>query len=158
MQTNIEETFEINAPVDEVWAFLMDPNRVAPCMPGAELEEIEDERTFLGSIRLKVGFVSVGYQIRAQFTEVDPENHTARLEAQGREAVDGGGGGAAKGTMYSRSKALPNGGTEVTVEVTMDVSGRMMEFGRGMFRSVSRQLIKKFVACAKQKLESPSSA
>ena len=152
MQTNIEETFEIQAPVDEVWAFLMDPQQVAACMPGAELDAIEDEQTFVGTIKLKVGFVGVGYKIRVRFTEVDAQSHTARLEAQGKETVEGG--GIAKGTMVSRSKALPDGGTEVTVEVAMEISGRMMEYGKGMFRSVSRQLTKKFVACAKEKLES----
>ena len=151
MQTKIEETFEIGAPVEAVWAFLMDPRQVVECMPGAVLEEIEDERTFHGSIKLKVGFVGVSYKMRVRFTEIDAVTHTARLEAEGQEGIKGG--GTAKGTMSSSSRALPDGGTEVTVGVEMDITGRMIEFGKGMIRSVSRQITKKFVRCAKEKLE-----
>ena len=155
MHADIEERFEIRAPLDAVWGFLMDPHRVAACMPGATLEEVEDARTFRGTIRLKVGFVSVGYRVRARFTEVDPDSHSATLEAEGEESA---GGGTVKGTLRSRSRALPDGVTEVTAEVSMELSGRMMEFGRGMFRSLSRQLTRKFAACAREHLEPPPEA
>ena len=151
MQTSVEETFEIEAPVASVWDFLMDPHRVVECMPGAVLDEIEDERTFVGNIKLKVGFVAVSYKMRVRFTEIDHEAHFARIEAEGQEGTKGG--GTAKGTMTSSSRALPDGGTEVTVGVEMELTGRMIEFGKGMIRSVSRQITKKFVACAKDKLE-----
>lgn len=151
MQTKIEETFEIRAPVEAVWAFLMDPSQVVECMPGAELVEVEDERTFLGTIKLKVGFVAVSYQMRVKFIEIDHDAYFARIEAEGHEGAKGG--GKALGTMSSRSRALPDGGTEVTVGVEMDISGRMIEFGKGMIRSVSRQITKKFVSCAKERLE-----
>ena len=151
MQAKIEETFEIDAPVDAVWAFLMDPHRVVECMPGAELEEIEDERTFVGNINIKMGFVGVRYRMRVQFVEIDHDACFARIEAEGEDGTKGG--GAAKGIMTSRSSALPDGGTEVTVGVEMELTGRMIEFGKGMIRSVSRQITKKFVSCAKEKLE-----
>lgn len=151
MQTKIEETFEIQAPVEAVWAFLMDPHRVVECMPGAELVEVEDERTFRGNIKLKVGFVAVSYQMRVQFTEIDHEAFFARIQAEGSENTKGG--GRALGTMSSQSRALSDGVTEVTVGVEMDITGRMIEFGKGMIRSVSRQITKKFVSCAKGKLE-----
>ena len=151
MQTQIEETFEILAPVDTVWAFFMDPQRVVECMPGAKLEEVADERTFIGSIGLKVGFVAVSYKMRVRFTEIDHEAHFARIEAEGQEGAKGG--GAAKGTMTSTSRALLGGGTEVQFAVNMELTGRMIDYGKGMIRSVSRQLTKKFVTCAKNKLE-----
>jgi carbon monoxide dehydrogenase subunit G len=151
MQTKIEETFEIEAPIEEVWAFLMDPHRVVECMPGGELDKVVDDNTFLGTIKLKLGFVTVSYQVEARFTEVDPNTHLARLEAKGTEAV--GGKGSVHGTMQSSSRELANGATETTVQVEMEMSGRMVEFGRGMIRSVSRQLTKKFVSCAKKNLE-----
>ena len=153
METNIEETFQIQAPIDAVWEFLMDPHRVVVCMPGAELEQITDDNSFLGNVKLKVGFVTVSYKGRVQFTEVDQQSYLVRLEAQGQETT--GGGGTAKGTMSSRLQALPDGGTEVKLELRMDITGRMIEFGRGMIRSVSRQLIQQFVTCAKQQLETP---
>ena len=151
MHTKIEETFEILAPVDAVWAFLMDPHRVVECMPGAELEEIQDERTFVGSIKLKMGFVGVCYKMRVHFVEIDHATHFARIEAEGQDGAKSG--SAAKGVMSSSSRALPDGGTEVTVGVEMELSGRMIEYGKGMIRSVSRQITKKFVNCAKEKLE-----
>lgn len=151
MRTQIEETFEILAPVDTVWAFLMDPQRVVECMPGAELEEMADERTFIGNIKLKVGFVALSYKMRGRFTEIDHEAHFARIEAEGQEGTKCG--GAAKGTMTSTSRALLDGGTEVRFAVEMELTGRMIEYGKGMVRSVSRQITKKFVRCAKNKLE-----
>lgn len=151
MHTKIKEVFLIQAPVEAVWAFLMDPHRVVECMPGAVLEAIEDERNFVGNIELKMGFVAVRYRMQVQFVEIDHDAYFARIDAH---AADGAkGGGAAKGTMSSHSRALPEGGTEVTVEVEMDLTGRMVEFGKGMIRSVSRQVTKKFVACAREKLE-----
>ena len=152
MQTTIAETFEIQAPLDEVWTFLMTPHRVVDCMPGAELDEVVSEHTFRGSIKLKLGFVTVSYELQVEFTDVDEQTHSARLEASGAETA--GGKGGAKGTMQSSSRALDNGGTEVTVQVDMEMTGRMVDFGRGMIRSVSRQLTKKFVANAKRQLES----
>ena len=151
MQTKIEEVFVIQASVDAVWAFLMDPERVVECMPGAGLESIEDERNFVGNIELKMGFVSVRYRMQVQFVDIDHDVHFARIEA--RTVKDSEAAGAAKGTMSSSSRALPEGGTEVTVAVEMDITGRMVEFGKGMIRSVSRQVTKKFVACAREKLE-----
>ena len=151
MQTQIEETFEILAPVDTVWAFFMDPQRVVECMPGAKLEEVADERTFIGNIGLKVGFVAVSYKMRVRFTEIDHEAHFARIEAEGQEGTKGG--GVARGTMTSTSRALLDGGTEVKFAVDMELTGRMIEYGKGMIRSVSRQITKKFIKCAKSKLE-----
>ena len=151
MRTQIEETFEIRAPVDTVWAFFMDPHRVVECMPGAQLEEVADERTFIGNIGLKVGYVAVGYKMRVRFTEIDHEAHFARIEAEGQDGTKGG--GAARGTMTSTSRALLDGGTEVQFAVDVELTGRMIDYGKGMIRSVSRQLTKKFVTCAKNKLE-----
>ena len=151
MKTEIEETFEIQAPIDEVWAFLMDPNRVAHCMPGAELDEVVDERVFTGDIKLKLGFVTVRYRTRGEFTDVDKERHSATVRATGVES--GGGESGVTGTLTSVCRTLASGATEVTVCVQMSLGGRMVEFGRGMIRSVARQLTKKFVSCAKQQLE-----
>ena len=94
MQTKIEEVFVIQASVDAVWAFLMDPERVVECMPGAGLESIEDERNFVGNIELKMGFVAVRYRMQVQFVDIDHDAHFARIEA--RTVKDSEAAGAAK--------------------------------------------------------------
>lgn len=154
MAINLRESFRVNAPPGRVWQFLMDPHQVVTCMPGAELDEVIGEGTFLGSIRVKVGPITATYKGRAQFTEVDPQAYTIRLVAEGTEA----GGGNARGTMFSRLQPLPEGGTEVVAEASAEVTGRIMQFGRGMIQGVSQQLFRQFAASVAERLEMPAEA
>ncbi len=152
MAITIRETFQVDAPIDAVWRFVMDPQQVATCMPGAELEEAIDDQTFLGNISVKVGAITSSYKGRVQFTQVDEESYTVEMSAEGRET----GGGIAKGRMSSRLRSLPDGRTEVVAEATVDLAGRIMQVGRGMIQGVSHQLFQQFVACAKARLEAPA--
>lgn len=154
MAIKIQETFQVQAPIEDVWRFVMNPEQVAACMPGAVLEEVVDERTFLGSIKVQVGAVTTSYKGKIQLTEVDVEGYTVRMAAEGRET----GGGTARGSMSSRLRALPDGQTEVTTEANIDLTGRIMQVGRGMIQGVSHQLFLQFVACAKARMEAPASA
>ena len=154
MPITIQETFRVDAPIDAVWRFVMDPQRVAACMPGAALAEVVDERTFLGSITVKVGAITTSYQGRVTLTQVDEERYTVEMKAEGRET----GGGTAKGTMSSRLQPLPDGGTEVVAEANLDLAGRIMQVGRGMIQGVSHQLFLQFVACTKERLETPEAS
>ncbi len=151
MAVTIKETFTVQAPIDRVWQFVMDPEMVVTCMPGAELESVEDERTFLGKVSIKVGAVTTSYQGRVQFTSVDDVAHIVEMTAEGRET----GGGTAKGTMSSRLRSLDAGETEVVAEASIDLTGRVMQMGRGMIQGVSQQLFKQFVTCVKERLEAP---
>lgn len=151
MAIEVRETFKVGAPIDAVWRFVMDPHKVATCIPGAELEEVVDDRTFLGSVRVKVGAVTARYKGRVQLTEVDEQAYIAQMVAEGRET----GGGTAKGTMSSRLRSLPDGQTEIVTEASVDLTGRVMQMGRGMIQGVSRQLFQQFVARAKERLEAP---
>ena len=116
MAVTIKETFTVQAPIERVWQFVMDPEMVVTCMPGAELESVEDERTFLGKVSIKVGAVTTSYQGRVQFTTVDDVAHVVEMTAEGRET----GGGTAQGTMSSRLRSLDSGGTEVVAEASVD--------------------------------------
>jgi carbon monoxide dehydrogenase subunit G len=147
----LEETFVVRAPIDAVWAFVLDPQRVASCMPGAALDEVVDERTFHGSIRVKVGAVSTSYKGRVQFTQLDEAGRSVEMVAEGRET----GGGTAKGGMTSRLRSLGNGETEVAVQASVEMTGRVAQVGRGLIQGVSQELFRQFVACAKASLESP---
>jgi len=152
MPFKIEERFEVQAPVHRVWEYLIDPARVVVCIPGAELLESQDDLTFLGAVKVKVGPVTMSYKGTIKFTEIDEQAHQARLVGEGREA---GGGGSAKVTMLSRVTPLSSGGSEVVVNAEVDLVGKIVQFGRGMIEEVSRQLFRQFSACVKQRLEVP---
>ncbi len=154
MAIEIQETFQVQAPIEAVWQFLLDPQRVVVCMPGAELEEVVDDRTFRGNIKVKVGPITTSYKGRVQLTEVDEQGYMVQMVAEGRETS----GGIAKGTMSSRLRALPDGQTEVVTETSVDIAGRIMQFGRGLIQDVSHQLFQQFVACVKERLEAPEGA
>lgn len=155
MSFRIEEKFQVQAPVDRVWQYLIDPQQVVVCMPGAELVEVQDERTFLGNVKVKVGPVTVSYKGRIQLTEMDEQGHLVRMVGEGREA---GGAGSARVTMVSRISPLPNGGSEVVVEAEVDLVGKIVQFGRGMIEDVARQLFRQFAGCVREHLERPLEA
>jgi carbon monoxide dehydrogenase subunit G len=128
----------------------MDPEQVAACMPGAQLDEVIDETTYLGTIRVKLGAITTSYQGRIRLQEIDRATYSVQMTAEGRET----GGGTAQGTMSSRLRAVDDGSTEVVTDATIDITGRVAQMGRGMIEGVSRQLFQQFVACARGRLES----
>ena len=151
---NLQETFQVAAPIASVWRFLIDPRAVVGCLPGAELVEVIDEVTFVGKMRVRVGPITTGYQGRVRIEEADAATHTVRLAADGKE----GGGGSVRGSMSSRLTALADGGTEVAAESTADITGKVAQFGRGMIQEVSHQLFLQFVACTRARLEAEQAA
>jgi carbon monoxide dehydrogenase subunit G len=145
----IEETFRVQAPLEMVWSFLLDPRRVAPCMPGAELEEVVDDRTFHGTVKIKVGAITTRYKGKVQLTKIDAGTRTIEMSAEGRETS----GGTAKGAMASAMRELPDGRTEVVARATVDLTGRIVQVGRGMIQGVSHQLFLQFVTAVQRQLE-----
>jgi len=150
MAFKIEERFEVQAPVDRVWKYLIDPKRVVECLPGAELIEQQDERTFLGAIKVKVGPLSMSYKGQAKFTEINEQTHQVRMVGDAREV---GGSGSTKVSMLSTVSLLASGGSEVLVNADIDLVGKIVQFGRGMIEEVSRQMFRQFSTCVKQQLE-----
>jgi carbon monoxide dehydrogenase subunit G/peptidoglycan/xylan/chitin deacetylase (PgdA/CDA1 family) len=150
MAFKIEERFEVKAPVERVWKYLIDPQRVVHCLPGAELLEQQDERTFLGAIKVKVGPLSMSYKGQAKFTEINEETHQARMVGDAREV---GGSGSTKVSMLSTVAPLASGGCEVLVNADIDLVGKIVQFGRGMIEEVSRQMFRQFSTCVRQQLE-----
>ena len=135
-----------------VWRYLVDPTQVVACVPGAELTSVEDDRTFKGRVKAKVGPVAASYAGVARLTELDDMARTLTLAAQGKEV---GGSGSATVTMRVDLRAVSDGGVEVHVTATVDIVGRVMQFGRGMVEMVSRQLFADFVRCVRATLEQP---
>ncbi len=150
MSLLIKEVFSVNATPDRVFAFLSNPADVVTCLPGAELTETIDERTYAGRVRVKVGPIATAYAGRATLTEIDASARRVRITGQGKES---GGSGSAKMLMVAQATGVGNGMTEVTVDATVDIAGRVMQFGRGLIESVSKQLFSQFVESAKGKLE-----
>ena len=150
MAFKIQEAFEVQAPVQRVWEYLIDPARVAVCLPGAELLESRDDGSYLGAVKVKVGPVAMSYKGVVKFTELDEPARVVRLVGDGREA---GGAGSAKLAMLSKITTLANGGSQVVVEAEVDLVGKIVQFGRGMIEEVSRQLFRQFAACVKEHLE-----
>jgi uncharacterized protein len=151
----IEETFQLRAPPARVWAYLTDPRQVVTCLPGAELTSVEDESTFLGKVKVKVGPVVAAYSGKVTITERDEGAGVVRIVGEGRESA---GAGSAKMTMTSTLVARPDGGTEVRVTADLDIVGRIAQFGRGMIESVNRQMFKQFTECVRATLETAEPA
>lgn len=150
MAFKIEERFEVQAPVERVWKYLIDPKRVVECLPGAELLEQQDEHTFLGAIKVKVGPLSMSYKGKAKLTEINEETHQVRMVGDAREVT---GSGSTKVSMLSTVSPLANGGCEVLVNADIDLTGKIVQFGRGMIQEVSRQMFRQFSTCVKKQLE-----
>ena len=143
-----EQTFFVKAPPDRVWAFLTDPYEVAECLPGAALTEKIDDRTFFGTITVKVGPVAASYKGKITFERLDPAKWEADLVGTGQDTK--GKGGA---EMRMRSRLEPrDGGTEVQVTTDVKISGILAQMGRGLIDSVSNQIFQKFAAAVQQKL------
>ena len=147
MAIEIIEKMNLEAPADAAWSFITDPEQVVTCMPGAELVEQVDEKTYVGKVKVKLGAITTAYKGQVVFASVDDENHTMRLTGEGRET----GGGTAKGSLDVRMTELESG-IEMSFEVRVDLTGKVMQMGRGMIKGVSGQIFKQFAAAARDQI------
>lgn len=134
--------FHVAAPIDRAWAILTDVELIAPCLPGAALEEIEGEE-YRGGVKIKVGPITAQYKGKATFLEKDEVNHKAVLRAEGRDTK---GQGNANATITATLVAS-GGGTDVKVVTDLTITGRVAQFGRGVLADVSAKLLGQFVDC-----------
>lgn len=144
--------FSVSVPVDQAWAVLTDLERIAPCMPGAELQEVEGEE-YRGIVKVKVGPITAQYKGAARFLEKDDAGKKAVLKAEGRDTR---GQGNANATITAT--LVPDGdGTAVKVVTDLTVTGKVAQFGRGVLADVSTKLLTQFVDCLHDDLlSSPS--
>lgn len=139
----IENEFEVPAPVDRLWAYLLDVERVAPCMPGAELTEVVDERTWKGKVNVKFGPVSLSFAGTVTMEERDDAAHRVVLKAQGMEQR---GKGAASANVTSWLEP-GDGATRVKMQADITLSGFVAQVSRGMLPDVSAKLTQQFADC-----------
>ena len=134
--------FTVSVPVDEAWAVLTDVERIAPCMPGAELQEIEGDE-YRGIVKVKVGPITAQYKGKATFVSQDREAGKVVLKAEGRDTR---GQGNASATITATLSPAGEG-TAVNVLTDLTVTGKVAQFGRGVLADVSAKLLTQFVEC-----------
>jgi uncharacterized protein len=134
--------FHVHVPIDRAWVILTDVELIAPCLPGAALEEIEGDE-YRGGVKIKVGPITAQYKGKATFLEKDVVAHRAVLRAEGRDTK---GQGNANATITAQLTEI-NGGTDVKVTTDLTITGRVAQFGRGVLADVSSKLLGQFVDC-----------
>jgi len=144
----IENSFVIEAPVEQAWAMLTDIAAIAPCLPGANLTD-EQDGVYSGNVRIKVGPVAAEYRGSAEFVERDDTAHRAVIDGKGR---DSRGAGNAQALITAQMKDL-GGTTQVDISTDLRVTGKVAQFGRGVMQDVSEKLLGQFAACLAVKLE-----
>jgi len=149
----IDNEFVVEAPLERVWEYLLDVERIAPCAPGAELTEIVDERTWKGKVNVKVGPVAMSFAGTVTLQERDDAAHRAVLKADGREQR---GKGAASALVTSRLEDVETG-TKVVIETDLTISGAAAQYGRGMIGDVSKRLTNEFARCLQASMAAPES-
>ncbi len=137
----MDHSFTVPVPPDRAWDVLLDVEGIAPCMPGATVDEFDGE-VVTGRIKVKVGPVSLTYRGTAKFIERDPAAHMVVMEASGKETR---GAGTASATVRASLEPESSGeATKVTMHTTMNVTGRPAQFGRGVMVEVGGKLVEKF--------------
>ncbi len=137
--------FRVALPVEEAWAVLTDLERIAPCMPGAQLQEIEGDE-YRGIVKVKVGPITAQYKGAATFVDRDDAKHVAVLRAEGRETR---GQGNANATITA-TLAPAGDATAVSLVTDLTITGRVAQFGRGVLADVSAKLLGQFVESLEQ--------
>ena len=149
MAEQIVNEFTVNRPIDEAWPIICDVERIAPCLPGAQLEEIEGD-VYRGRVKVKLGAVTAQFKGEAQFVERNDETHTAKLKAKGR---DTGGRGNADADIYAEAEALSPTSTKCTVTADLHITGKVAQFGRGIMGDVSKKLMGQFASNLNEMLD-----
>jgi len=151
----IENEFTVATPVDDLWAYLLDVERIAPCMPGAELTETIDEQHWKGKVNMKFGPVALSFAGTVEMTERDDEAHRAVLHAKGMEAK---GKGAANATVTSWLEPASDG--ETTVKMTADIAltGAAAQLSRGLLPEISKKLTQQFADCLEATMNAEQTA
>lgn len=145
----IEDRFTVRTPVDRLWAFIQDVERIAPCMPGAELTEVVDERTWKGKVHVKFGPVQMAFAGTVVMEERDDAAHRATLSAKGTEQR---GKGVANAKVESWLEPAGDDGTTVHIRSDLTITGAAAQLSRGLLPEVSKLLTKQFADCLEAKL------
>jgi carbon monoxide dehydrogenase subunit G len=145
--------FTVPVPVERAWEVLTDVELIAPCLPGAQLQEIEGDE-YRGVVKVKVGPITAQYKGAATFQEQDEAARRLVLKAEGRDTRGQGSASA----LITVNMSEESGQTHVTVDTDLTIKGKVAQFGRGMIADVSAKLMGEFVDCLEGKLDAPAAA
>jgi carbon monoxide dehydrogenase subunit G len=137
----LKNDFTVNAPIDKAWETLTDVERIAPCLPGAQLQEVEGD-VYRGVVKVKVGPITAQFKGQATFVERDEDGHRAVLKAEGRDTA---GKGNASALITAQLEPIEAEVTKVSVDTDLTITGKVAQFGRGALADVSDKLLKQFV-------------
>ena len=138
---DLNHQFTVAVPVEDAWRILTDVERIAPCLPGAQLQEIEGE-TYRGVVKVKVGPIQAQFKGQASFIERDDAAHKVVLKGEGRDTT---GKGNAAAVITAEMTAVDASNTSVTVNTDLSVTGKVAQFGRGAMADISDKLLAQFV-------------
>jgi uncharacterized protein len=151
----LEHSFQVNAPLQQVWDRLIDVEQVAPCLPGAEITEKGDDGSYRGTFSVRLGPTTAAYRGQLSMAEVDEAAHRVAMSASGQ---DKRGQGSAKAEIVSVLTEA-DGVTTVAVETDFTITGKLARFGRGgMIQDVSNRLLRDFSDCLAKTIESAQAA
>ena len=149
----LEQAFEVQAPIEQVWEALIDLERVAPCLPGATITGHDEDGTYHGEFKVKLGPTTAAYRGTVRIDEADASAHRATMRAKG---TDKRGQGNASATIVN-SLTADAGTTRVTAVTDFTITGRLARFGRpGMIEDVSNRLLRDFAACLQSTITADS--
>jgi carbon monoxide dehydrogenase subunit G len=137
---DLNHEFVVNVPVDQAWQILTDLERIAPCLPGAQLTEVEGD-TYRGQVKIKVGPILAQFKGQASFISRDDIAHKAALKGEGRDTT---GKGNASATITAELTSISPTSTKCTVHTDLSISGKVAQFGRGALADVSDKLLAQF--------------
>ena len=149
----MEQSFEVQAPLEQVWSALLDLERVAPCLPGAAITGHDEDGTYRGTFSVKLGPMTAAYNGTIKIEEVDAAAHRATLKAKG---TDKRGQGGANATIVN-TLSEHDGGTTIAAVTDFTITGRLAQFGRGgIMEDVSNRLMRDFATCLSTRLGEPA--
>lgn len=154
MAEQLVNEFTVNRPIEEAWPIITDVEKIAPCMPGAELQEVaqDDERgeVYRGVVKVKLGAISTQFKGEAHFVERDDAAYRAVIKGKGR---DTGGRGNASADITAQAESLSPTSTKVNVTTDLQITGKVAQFGRGILGDVSAKLIDQFAENLNQMID-----
>jgi len=137
----LEQSFEVAAPIEQVWDALIDVERVAPCLPGASVTGRNEDGSYAGALTIKIGPTTAAYAGKLEMEQIDEQTRSATMQASG---TDKRGQGGAKATISSKLTTTDDG-TRVEVVTDYHITGRLARFGRGgMIEDISERLLREF--------------
>jgi carbon monoxide dehydrogenase subunit G len=143
----LEHSFTVPADIDTVWEAVLDPERVAPCMPGATLTEVDGDK-FTGSVKVRLGPISLLYKGAGEFLSKDPDTRTVVIKASGKDARGNGTAAAAVTVSLSPDGAATRG----VVHTDLSITGKPAQFGRGLISEVGGKILDSFASCLAKEL------